>query len=567
MKENQMTTSTTSGAICLITVFLCLSCDATESRVSEGPGFDGGADGDTDSDADSDADADSDSDADADADTDVNVIPDPTTCAQAAEGHTYLGCDFWPTVTDNIVAPTFDFAVVVANPGDEDAEVTVSFQGEIIRDADVPAHSLVKIYLPWVAKLKSLSWIQGAPDNGCPTWVKTSTVFAEDSAYHLISDRPVAVYQFNAIEYAGKGGPEDKDWTECNTTKNCLGTVDCFSYTNDASLLLPSTALTGNYRIAGPSFWASEPDADPPGFIFPPYFAVTGVEDGTSVTVYTSPQGRISGGGGVPNTPGNGQVTFEVDKGDVVMVVGKETTDFSGTIIKATAPVQVITGISCTQMPHGTEACDHLEETVLPAETLGKRYFVNVPTAPKGTPDTHIVRIVGNVDGTVLSYPGANPGGPATIDSGETVDILGVSQDFEIVGDNEFMVATFQHGQGSIGSPRKGDPAMSFATTVAQYRLNYVFLAPDDYDVSFVDIVGPVDAELILDGEPVEEDSTPISSGYGITRVELGPGNEGTHTLEASEPVGIQVQGYGEYTSYQYPGGLNLGLISSPPVV
>ncbi len=28
--------------------------------------------------------------------------------------------------------------------------------------------------------------------------------------------------------------------------------------------------------------------------------------------------------------------------------------------------------------------------------------------------------------------------------------------------------------------------------------------------------------------------------------------------LTASAPVGIQVLGYGAYTSYQYPGGLNL---------
>jgi hypothetical protein len=29
--------------------------------------------------------------------------------------------------------------------------------------------------------------------------------------------------------------------------------------------------------------------------------------------------------------------------------------------------------------------------------------------------------------------------------------------------------------------------------------------------------------------------------------------------------VGIQVLGYGLYTSYQYPGGLNLEIIAPPP--
>jgi hypothetical protein len=35
--------------------------------------------------------------------------------------------------------------------------------------------------------------------------------------------------------------------------------------------------------------------------------------------------------------------------------------------------------------------------------------------------------------------------------------------------------------------------------------------------------------------------------------------------LVSDKPVGLQVMGYGSYTSYQYPGGLNLGLIAPPP--
>ena len=52
-------------------------------------------------------------------------ISDPTTCAEAADGHTYVGCDFWPTVLDNIVRPDFDYAVIAANAGTEEAEITV----------------------------------------------------------------------------------------------------------------------------------------------------------------------------------------------------------------------------------------------------------------------------------------------------------------------------------------------------------------------------------------------------------------------------------------------------------
>src|SRR5215475_14113234 len=36
-------------------------------------------------------------------DTDGDVTHDPTTCAEAAMSKSYIGCDYWPTVTANAV--------------------------------------------------------------------------------------------------------------------------------------------------------------------------------------------------------------------------------------------------------------------------------------------------------------------------------------------------------------------------------------------------------------------------------------------------------------------------------
>jgi hypothetical protein len=207
---------------------------------------------------------------------------------------------------------------------------------------------------------------------------------------------------------------------------------------------------------------------------------------------------------------------------------------------------------------------------VLPAETLGQRYFVTVPTGPQGQPVGHVVRIYGNVDGTSLDYPGDHPGGPASIDAGETADLGIVSLDFEIVADQAIAVASFQLGADLLmpGVPQDqqlGDPAQSFMVAVEQYRSKYVFLAPSDYVVSYVDVVQPLDATLSLDGTPLAVQPVPLGSGFGLARVALPPGGDGAHVLSASAPVGIQVAGYGSYTSYQYAGGLNLGHIAPPP--
>lgn len=93
-----------------------------------------------------------------------------------------------------------------------------------------------------------------------------------------------------------------------------------------------------------------------------------------------------------------------------------------------------------------------------------------------------------------------------------------------------------------------------------------MFLAPDDYDTAYIDVVGRAATVLTLDGELKEGSWTMIGPELGVRRIALGAGKQGAHTLAASDPIGLQVIGYGSYTSYMYPGGLNLAAIAPPPV-
>src|SRR5580658_82281 len=79
---------------------------------------------------------------------------DPVTCAQAAQFHTYVGCDYWPTVTANQVWSIFDYAVVVANAGSTVASVTVTGPMSTNQTTSVNPGELATIYLPWVPALK-----------------------------------------------------------------------------------------------------------------------------------------------------------------------------------------------------------------------------------------------------------------------------------------------------------------------------------------------------------------------------------------------------------------------------
>ncbi len=515
---------------------------------------------------------------------------DPSTCADAVSSHSNIGCDYWPTVTANNVWSVFDFAVVVANAGAAPANLTVTGPGATNLSASVGPGQLTTIYLPWVQALKGSDW-----DTCTSASPPTASILAPGAAYHLVSTSPVTVYQFNALEYRGQGGPSGKDWSSCPGNQVCSGggqPEGCYSFSNDASLLLPTTAMTGNYRVAGHAGWS----AGHLGSLA----AITATADGTNVVIKLSSTAKVLAGAGVAATSAGGSLTLTMNAGDVAQLLGdnQDSSDFTGSVIQADKPVQLLTALPCLNVPDGAPACDHTEEANLPAETLGNDYVVAQPPAPDGSPVGHLVRIVGNFDGTQLTYlPSAPPGCPTTIDAGQVVDCgmpLGsactppgsqmptapcgagniVTTDFEVKSQDtlhSFAITTYTQGATMVDpmTPQpnqEGDPDQSMAVAVAQYRTKYIFLAPADYTTSYATIVAPSGTTLSMDGADVTGTPTAVGgSSFGVLRVSLGAGQSGAHVLTASNPVALEVTGYGAYTSYTYPGGLDLKYISPPP--
>lgn len=487
-------------------------------------------------------------------------------CDEAAAAKSYVGCDYWPTVTGNLVQSVFDFAVAVANVSGERANITVTGPGGTNQKISVEPESLGVVYLPWVPELKGP---EGAP--------LTASVLAKGGAFHLVSDRPVVVYQFNPLEFRATGGPASKDWSKCQ--KAVPTAPDCYSYTNDASLLLPSTAMTGNYRVMGAAGWTREGG----GFLglgntqIGATLAITATQDATKVTVKLGNKADMVAGGGISAGRPGETVTFTLNKGDVAELVTKpgNAYDFSGSVVSTDKPVQLISGVPCVDMPKGVQACDHVEETIFPAETLGKRYVVMSPTGPKKNKVGQVVRLFGNEDATKLTYLPAKPAGcPDTLAAGQVADCGEVAEDFEVKGDKSFGVATFLIGGAkadpdynpqSLAQPQ-GDPSQTFAVAVEQYRNKYIFLAPTDYKASFADVIAPAGVRVRLDGQDVSAQLEPITgTTFARGRLSLGAGKNGAHVVDADQPVGLQVIGYGDNTSYQYPGGLNLEPITAPP--
>jgi hypothetical protein len=506
---------------------------------------------------------------------------DPTTCEDAANNKTYVGCDFWPTVVYNPVYEVFDFAAVVANAGTAPANVTVSRStGSVM--VTVQPGSLQEIKLPWVPELKGPAF-NALTQGSRPT----TSVRSDGGAYHLTSTVPVTVWQFNPLEYQKTAAELMSEMRTCDyppTASNSDGT-NCESVSADAALLIPSTALSGNYRVSSKSALPiGAPDgtgvSDSAGG-----FEITATQDMTHVKIELSDD--LAGGVGVTAAKKGDVVEYDMNAGDVLELLsqpapyaGVPHSDLSGSIVNATHNVQVIgfnpltTVPSLLTPPPGSCCADHLEETVLPAEVLGKHYVIASPSTHKGTNAGHYLRFMGDFDNTTLLYkPAGPPGAPGTLMAGQIVEI-DVTPGFEVEADQPFSLTstmksgTVQNGCTADPDCYIGDPSMTDEIAVEQFRKDYIFLAPEDFAFNWADVLVPTGATVMLDGAPLAGTPETLDDSWTVMRVPLMAGTTmGAHKLSADMPVGLQVMGYGHATSYYYPGGLNLNFIAEVPVV
>ena len=113
-----------------------------------------------------------------------------------------------------------------------------------------------------------------------------------------------------------------------------------------------------------------------------------------------------------------------------------------------------------------------------------------------------------------------------------------------------------QSGRG--GAMSAGDPAMALVVSPEQYLTSYLFHAPPDFEVSYVNVTEPMGATVLLDGAAVGGFMPVGGSGFGVAKVELDSGGNGNHAMSSDQPFGISVYGYGQYTSYWFAGGFKL---------
>lgn len=547
-------------------------------------------------------------------------------CADAVQQKSYFGCEYWTAVQDNSVSPIFK-GNTASGQGTADSEFAFAIANRSFTPATVKIYRMVN-NAEQLLKTVTVD-AKSAPTKGLNVvkvpWQSIGTVNDQTSvtgkqrwAYRITSTRPVTVYQFSPLT------AELKNQT-VTTTQTCLFSFECleyangtctsgacrytgvneFSYSNDASLLLPAHILGTQYVAVSHEHmvWANN-TSSPPTTDFASHLTIVGTQNGTNVTVKSNAK-TIAGGGILAFAKGQTQ-TFTLNSYDVLQIAtanlgtayaecssnpyptqaGKQQcrvdNDLTGSVVSSDKPIAVFGGSACSVMSNSAAACDHLEEQVFPFSTWGKTFAVKkshpvrlttggFASAAQMSPDYY--KVVASCSTTAASTP--CPTGtlitfnvpPSAADilvpsqtrclsgsiASNTCRLAGGSYiefrskaDFTVAGDFPIAVAqTFAGQSATAGNAAQGDPSLILLPPVEQWRAEYTVQAAPGLKDNFIAI--SIDktkvASVTVDGINVTGWSNIGTTAYQTVN---WPVSVGVHTINVAPlPGQTKVPGAG----------------------
>lgn len=204
------------------------------------------------------------------------------------------------------------------------------------------------------------------------------------------------------------------------TTSAPVVAYDIFPYgggnsaLTSATLLLPTSSWDTNYVGVN----AYRKSVQVPAA--KPFLQIVANEDATDVQVL--PTADIVGGGPVAASGAGVSVKYTLQKGQMLQL--EQPVELTGSVIQSTKPVGVYGGDTCASIDVTVTACDTAHQQLPPVRSLGSRYVaVRYRNRFDGVEESPPWRIVGAVDGTVLTYePDAPPGAPTSIGLGQVAE-------------------------------------------------------------------------------------------------------------------------------------------------
>jgi hypothetical protein len=378
------------------------------------------------------------------------------------------------------------------------------------------------------------------------------------NAFHILSNVPIVAYQM--LPYGGG-----------------------HARVTGATLLLPTNVWGTNYIAANaygyPSLISDRPGEQRAG----PTMAILAQQDGTNVTI--KPVAPIVAGGGLAGSPAQAKITYTINKGQYLQFT--QQAELTGSPIQSDLPVAVIGGSTLMDVPVSNDARgDTAEQMLPPVSALGSEYVaVRYRSRAPGTNESVPWRIVGAVDGTVLTYDPAPPAtAPLGINQGQVIEIddpgpwVISSQD----ANHPFYFAQYMTAGSTTATDSgasiygAGDPEFVNVIAPQQYLPRYTFFTDPTYPETNLVVVAAKDP-VTNQFPTVNLDCAGTLSGwqpvgllgkYQFTRIDLSTGNyqgqngcnNGVHAIQANVPgvpfgsaaIGVTIWGWGSAATYPF---------------
>ena len=508
-------------------------------------------------------------------------------CDAAGMSKGNVGCNFvaaTPAFYPSITPPCF--AVFVANNWGKDVKISVS-RGGMSYDATAFGR------IASGSSASAASW-PALPATGLPPG-EVAVLFLSSDPTSINVSTPLkcpvaqAVMGGTAVAGTAKGTAFTISTDAPVSAYDILPYGGAASFLPAAELLLPTTAWGTNYVAAVPTKQSG-------GLGGPQWGQIVATEDGTSVMI--NPTHALPAGGGMAAAPAGMVTTFALDAGQYIQ--WEDSGDMSGSVISSSKPVAFVGGTGYLCLTSATSpmggGCDSGHQMIPPVSALGSEYVAAPFVTRRASllPESIPYRFVGAVDGTMLTYDPPVAAAPAHLGRGMVVDFESTiafavkSQD----SDHPFYVAQLMPGCLVSDGSRPGEGGAPFGTgglgdeefvnvlPPAQFLSKYVFFTDPTYATTnlvltrvkhagvFEDVT--LDCAGTIGGwQPIGGSDTYEYAQIDLWRAKMSVNGctNGPHTAQSNGPFGLVVWGTDTFASYAYPGGGNLGTISTAVVI
>ncbi len=366
-----------------------------------------------------------------------------------------------------------------------------------------------------------------------------------------------------------------------------------YTNTSDGFLPIPVTGMGKDYVMTAYSGWVWNNTQ-----LFPPFAGIVAAYDNTkvSITAGGSSSTNFELDGGTIRKTGQSIGPITLQRGDVYLFSAKGSDpDISGSRVKSTKPIGVVSGQLCTNVPVDNRWCDYTVEMDLPVNTWGTVYHIPFLRDRRFN---GIIRIFAKEPKTDIFRDGQYW---LTLDQGGTEKGKGWTEQriwpmFEdganvtpkpavISGNKPIGISFYNPGVQEDNNPSgNSDPFAMLMTPIEQYQKEITFNTPntkggEGFTDNYINLVYETDENGLLSddyewgreslGKIIWEPIRKLFVGadipffgevnnrkYANKNIKLPA--DGVYKIRGKKPFAAYSYGFAKYESYGYPSAVAL---------